>query len=44
VYFEDGDLSTLSKAEKTGLIAAARAVRELPDIAILNPRLAMPAA
>jgi Nucleotidyl transferase AbiEii toxin, Type IV TA system len=44
VYFEDGDLNTLSKAEKTDLIAAASAVRELPDIAILNPRLAVPAA
>jgi Nucleotidyl transferase AbiEii toxin, Type IV TA system len=44
VYFEDGDLNTLTKAEKTGLIAAVRAVRELPDIAILNSRLAVPVA
>lgn len=39
VYFSDGDLHTLTKEEKSILVGAVRAVRELPAIAILSNRL-----
>ena len=40
VYFEDGDLCTLTKEEKGILVNAVSAVRELPRVAILSSRLA----
>lgn len=39
VYFEDGDLGTLSKSEKTSLIKAASQVRDLPPVTILDRQL-----
>ncbi len=39
VYFGDGDLRTLTAADKDALIKAASAVRELPAIAILSRQL-----
>lgn len=39
VYFEDGDLGTLSGVEKTRLASAVSAVRDLPPVAILGQRL-----
>ncbi len=39
VYFDDGDLQTLSKGERTCLIQAASEVRDLPDVQILAHRL-----
>jgi hypothetical protein len=39
VYFEDGDLQTLSKDEKACLVKAASAVRDLPSVEILAQRL-----
>lgn len=45
VYFEDGDLQTLTKGERTCLIQAVRAVRDLPHVAILAKQLtAFPSA
>lgn len=40
VYFEDGDLHTLTKDEKNTLVNAVSAVRELPEAAILSKQLA----
>jgi hypothetical protein len=40
VYFEDGDLHTLTKSEKGLLATAVKAVRDLPAVAILSRRLA----
>ncbi|MCL2779430.1 MAG: nucleotidyl transferase AbiEii/AbiGii toxin family protein [Polyangiaceae bacterium] len=34
VYFSDGDLDTLSSAEKSTLVDAVKAVRDLPDVAL----------
>ena len=39
VYFEDGDLSTLSQGERGILVKAASAVRELPKIALASHTL-----
>lgn len=39
VYFEDGDLHTLSKAEQNTLIAAVSAVEDLPEVSIISSRL-----
>lgn len=39
VYFNDGDLNTLTAAEKNILVKAARAVRDLPDVTLLSKRL-----
>ncbi len=39
VYFEDGDLRTLSAEDKSILIQTAGAVRELPQVAICSARL-----
>jgi hypothetical protein len=39
VYFEDGDLGSLTKSEKSCLIRAASAVRDLPQVEILNRQL-----
>ena len=40
VYYGDGELHTLSESEKTTLVDAVSAVRELPTVAILSHRLA----
>ena len=40
VYFEDGDLVTLTAVEKDRLVNAACAVRDLPSVVILDRRLA----
>jgi hypothetical protein len=40
VYFEDGDLRTLTKNEKSTLVRAVSAVRDLPHVTILSTRLA----
>lgn len=39
VYFSDGDLRTLSMDEKTTLVKAVSAVRELPEVAIVSRQL-----
>ena len=39
-YYADGELYTLSESEKTTLVDAVSAVRELPTVAILSHRLA----
>jgi hypothetical protein len=39
VYFEDGDLATLTHLEKACLIEAVSKVRDLPGISVLNKRL-----
>lgn len=39
VYYNDGDLATLTNNEKNTLIKAVSAVSELPDISILCRRL-----
>lgn len=36
VYFKDGDLSALTTAEKNTLVYAAKAVRELPDVTLVQ--------
>lgn len=41
VYFEGGDLHTLTRTEKETLIAAASAVRDLPSAAILSRKLSL---
>jgi hypothetical protein len=38
-YFSDGDLDTLSSADRTILINAAQGVGDLPDVVILDPVL-----
>ncbi len=40
IYFKDGDLHTLTKDEKTTLVNAVGAVRELPPVMILSMQLA----
>ncbi len=40
VYFNDGDLHTLSKAEKNALVQAVSDVRELPEVTLLSKKLA----
>jgi hypothetical protein len=40
VYFEDGDLRALTKEDKTILVNAVSAVRELPRVAIVSSVLA----
>jgi len=42
VYFEGGDLATLTTETKNILIAAASAVRDLPPVKILSRELAIP--
>ena len=39
VYFEDGDLDTLSRSEKATLVRAASAVGDLPSVAIVARQL-----
>ncbi len=39
VYFNDGDLNTLTTAEKTALVEAVKAVRDLPDVTLVSKRL-----
>jgi hypothetical protein len=39
VYFEDGDLGSLTKSEKSCLIKAVSEVRDLPQVEILNRQL-----
>ena len=39
VYFDDGDLKTLTAAEKSTLIDAVKAVRDLPDVVLLSKSL-----
>ena len=39
VYFNDGDLKTLTIAEKTALVEAVKAVRDLPDVTLVSKRL-----
>ncbi|MBV5298188.1 MAG: nucleotidyl transferase AbiEii/AbiGii toxin family protein [Rhodoferax sp.] len=39
VYFEDGDLRTLTKSERACLVNAASAVRDLPPVEILTRQL-----
>lgn len=39
VYFEDGDLHTLTKGEKNSLVKAVSEVRDLPHVAILDRQL-----
>jgi hypothetical protein len=41
VYFEGGDLHTLTQNEKETLIAAASAVRDLPNVEIVSRELAL---
>ncbi len=42
VYFEDGDLHTLTQSEKACLVKAASEVRDLPAVAILERQLTAP--
>lgn len=44
VYHEDGDLHTLTPAEKHTLIHAAKAVRELPEVRLAATSLCSPPA
>jgi hypothetical protein len=39
VYFNDGDLGTLTAAEKDGLVKAVKGIRDLPEVALLSKRL-----
>ena len=39
VYFNDGDLATLTAAEKAALVNAVKAVRDLPDVALVSKHL-----
>lgn len=39
VYFGDGDLKSLTAAEKNTLVDAVKAVRDLPEVAILSKEL-----
>ena len=43
VYFEDGDLGTLTMGEKNSIVKAVSAVRDLPSVAILKRQLTAPA-
>ena len=40
VYFNDGDLRTLTKEERASLVRAASAVRDLPEVAVRSKELA----
>lgn len=40
VYFNDGDLHTLNKAEKNALVQAVSDIRELPEVTLLSKKLA----
>lgn len=40
VFFDDGDLATLTKAEKSCLVNAVSAVRDLPRVEIVSRQLA----
>jgi hypothetical protein len=42
VYFEGGDLDTLTGSNKTLLIKAASAVRDLPQITVVDHKLTLP--
>ena len=42
VFFNDGDLKTLSASEKNTLVDAVKAVRDLPDAKIISRRLGSP--
>ena len=42
VYFEGGDLHTLSRATKGALIEAARSARDLPEVVVLARQLSAP--
>jgi hypothetical protein len=42
VYFNDGDLKTLTAAEKTTLVDAVKAVRDLPALALRSTSLSGP--
>lgn len=42
VYFNDGDLQTLPADEKSTLVDAVKAVRDLPEVALQAKRLASP--
>ncbi len=39
VYFNDGDLNTLTTAEKDTLVNAVKAIRDLPHVSLLSKRL-----
>ncbi|MDZ7641424.1 MAG: hypothetical protein U5J62_05300 [Desulfurivibrio sp.] len=39
IYFHDGDLQTLTAAEKTTLVDAVKAVRDLPDVTLCSTSL-----
>ena len=41
VYFEGGDLHTLTQHDKETVIAAARAVRDLPTVEIVSRELSV---
>jgi hypothetical protein len=42
VYFEDGDLASLTPADRNALIAAASATSELPSVKVRSRQLAIP--
>jgi len=44
VYFRDGDLAQLSRADQNTLIEAASAVRQLPAVRLRSKRLSVPLA
>jgi hypothetical protein len=39
VYFDDGDLKTLSRDDRVTLVNAVSAVRELPTVKVLSSKL-----
>jgi hypothetical protein len=39
VYFNDGDLNTLTTAEKETLVNTVKAIRDLPEVTLLSKRL-----
>lgn len=39
VYFQDGDLATLTRVEKACLVEAVSTVRDLPAVSILSTQL-----
>jgi hypothetical protein len=41
VYFEDGDLATLTRLEKACLVEAVSKVGDLPDVSVCSPRLSL---
>ena len=42
VYFQDGDLATLTRVEKACLVEAVSTVRDLPAVSILSTQLTLP--